>query len=146
MLGDVGQCWAMLGDVGRCLGDVWAMFGRCWAMLGGVGRCWAMLGEVGGIRGTVESVLPLGAATLLCLGGRKDAVGETDVAESCPMLWVDELAEGRGARSVGGFVGVEEVKGTKKSVGWVVEGYGVGPGDVFAGVGDGGGLELYALQ
>eukprot|EP00977_Amphora_coffeiformis_P021743 scaffold9815_cov90-Amphora_coffeaeformis.AAC.1 len=56
-------------------------------------------------------------------GRQKDAAGETDVAESCPMLWVDELAEGRGARSVGGFVGVEEVKGTKKSVGWVVEGY-----------------------
>eukprot|EP00977_Amphora_coffeiformis_P019145 scaffold6922_cov169-Amphora_coffeaeformis.AAC.1 len=79
-------------------------------------------------------------------GRRKDAAGETDVAESCPMLWVDELAEGRGARSVGGFVGVEEVKGTKKSVGWVVEGYGVGPGDVFAGVGDGGGFDLHALQ
>eukprot|EP00977_Amphora_coffeiformis_P010455 scaffold2445_cov88-Amphora_coffeaeformis.AAC.2 len=31
-------------------------------------------------------------------------------------------------------------------MGWVVEGYGVGPGDVFAGVGDGGGLELHALQ
>jgi len=50
-------------------------------------------------------------------------VGETEVAESCPMLWVDEPAEGRGARSFGGFVGVEEVKGTKKGVGWVVEGY-----------------------
>eukprot|EP00977_Amphora_coffeiformis_P006582 scaffold1414_cov234-Amphora_coffeaeformis.AAC.2 len=110
------------------------------------------------MRGTVESVLSLGAATLLCLvgrlcalrydgqGRRKDAAGKTDVAESCPMLWVDELAEGRGARSVGGFVGVEEVKGTKKSMGWVVEWYGVGPGDVFVGVGDGGGLELNALQ
>eukprot|EP00977_Amphora_coffeiformis_P008255 scaffold1856_cov96-Amphora_coffeaeformis.AAC.1 len=136
-LGDVGRC---LGDVGRCLGDVWAMFGRCLGdvgrCLGNVGRCWAVLGDVwrcvavGGMRGTVESVLPLGAATLLRLvgrlcalrydgqGRRKDAAGETDVAESCPMLWVDELAEGRG----------------------------VGPGDVFAGVGDGGGLELYALQ
>eukprot|EP00977_Amphora_coffeiformis_P023437 scaffold13366_cov99-Amphora_coffeaeformis.AAC.1 len=97
MLGDVGRCWAMLGDVwamlgdvGRCLGDVWAMFG---------GRRY---------EGIIESVLPLGAATLLCLGRRKDAAGKTDVAESCPMLWVDELAEGRGARSVGGFVGVEE--------------------------------------
>eukprot|EP00977_Amphora_coffeiformis_P022091 scaffold10395_cov99-Amphora_coffeaeformis.AAC.1 len=49
----------MLGDVGRCLGDVWAM-------LGNVGRCLA----VGDIRGTVESVLPLGAATLLRLVGR----------------------------------------------------------------------------
>eukprot|EP00977_Amphora_coffeiformis_P009952 scaffold2325_cov112-Amphora_coffeaeformis.AAC.1 len=110
------------------------------------------------MRGTVESVLSLGAATLLRLVGRlcalrydgqcrrKDAAGETDVAESCPMLWVDELAEGRGARSVGGFVGVEEVEGTKESVGWVVEGYGVGPGDVFAGVGGGGGFELHALQ
>eukprot|EP00977_Amphora_coffeiformis_P027103 scaffold33555_cov76-Amphora_coffeaeformis.AAC.1 len=76
------------------------MFGRC---LGDVGRCLA----VGGMRGIVESVLPLGAATLLCLVGRlrKDAAGKTDVAESCPMLWVNELAEGRGARSVGGFVG-----------------------------------------
>eukprot|EP00977_Amphora_coffeiformis_P023560 scaffold13592_cov96-Amphora_coffeaeformis.AAC.1 len=130
----------MLGDVGRC----WAMFWRCWAMCS--------------IRSTVESVLSLGPATLLCLvgrlcalrydgqGRRKDAAGKTDVAESCPVLWVDELAEGRGARSVGGFVGVEEVEGTKKGVGWVVEGYGVGPGDVFAGVGDGGGLELYVLQ
>eukprot|EP00977_Amphora_coffeiformis_P026763 scaffold29945_cov99-Amphora_coffeaeformis.AAC.1 len=101
MLGDVGQCWAMLGDAWAMLGDV----GRCWAMLGDVGRCLA----VGDIRGTVESVLPLGAATLLRLAGRlcalrydgqgrrKDAAGETDVAESCPMLWVDELAEGRGA-------------------------------------------------
>eukprot|EP00977_Amphora_coffeiformis_P013792 scaffold3707_cov262-Amphora_coffeaeformis.AAC.1 len=109
----------MLGGVGRCLGDV----GRCWAMFR---RCWAG----GSIRGTVESMLPLGAATLLRLvgrlcalrydgqGRRKDAAGETDVAELCPMLWVDELAEGRGARSIGGFVGVEEVKGTKESVGW----------------------------
>eukprot|EP00977_Amphora_coffeiformis_P024878 scaffold17428_cov99-Amphora_coffeaeformis.AAC.1 len=79
-------------------------------------------------------------------GRRKDTAGKTNVAELCPMLWVDELAEGRGARSVGGFVGVEEVEGTKKSVGWVVEGYGVGPGDVFAGVWDGGGFELHALQ
>eukprot|EP00977_Amphora_coffeiformis_P026137 scaffold24193_cov104-Amphora_coffeaeformis.AAC.1 len=51
------------------------MFGRCWAG--------------GSIRGTVESVLPLGAATLLRLvgrlcalrydgqGRRKDAAGET---------------------------------------------------------------------
>eukprot|EP00977_Amphora_coffeiformis_P022804 scaffold11537_cov115-Amphora_coffeaeformis.AAC.1 len=62
------------------------------------------------------------------------------------MLWVDEPAEGRGAQSFGGFVGVEEVKGTKKGVGWVVEGYGVGPGDVFAGVWDCGGFELHTLQ
>eukprot|EP00977_Amphora_coffeiformis_P025817 scaffold22382_cov107-Amphora_coffeaeformis.AAC.1 len=66
MLGDVGRCWAMLGDVGRCWGDVgrcWAVFGRC---LGGVGRCLV----VGGMRGTVEGVLSLGAATLLRLVGR----------------------------------------------------------------------------
>eukprot|EP00977_Amphora_coffeiformis_P021966 scaffold10118_cov148-Amphora_coffeaeformis.AAC.1 len=82
----------------------------------------------------------------LAVMGREDAAGKTDVAESCPMLWVDELAEGRGARSVGGFVGVEEVEGTKKGMGWVVEGYGVGPGDVFAGVWDGGGFEFHAFQ
>eukprot|EP00977_Amphora_coffeiformis_P016621 scaffold5181_cov115-Amphora_coffeaeformis.AAC.1 len=63
------------------------MFGRCWAMFGG--RRY---------EGIVESVLPLGAATLLRLvgrlcalwydgqGRRKDAAGKTDVAESCPML------------------------------------------------------------
>eukprot|EP00977_Amphora_coffeiformis_P016245 scaffold4969_cov104-Amphora_coffeaeformis.AAC.1 len=103
-------------------------------------------------------VSSLGSATFLRLvgrlcalrydgqGRREDAAGETDVAELCPMLWVDELAEGRGARSVGGFVGVEEVEGAKKGMGWVVEVYGVGPGDVFVGVWDGGGFELHALQ
>eukprot|EP00977_Amphora_coffeiformis_P025603 scaffold20685_cov82-Amphora_coffeaeformis.AAC.1 len=92
MLGDVGRCWAMLGDV-------WAMLGVC------------------GIRSTVESVLSLGPATFLRLvgrrcafryggqGRRKDAAGKTDVAGLRPVLWVNELAEGRGARSVGGFVG-----------------------------------------
>eukprot|EP00977_Amphora_coffeiformis_P015434 scaffold4510_cov183-Amphora_coffeaeformis.AAC.119 len=57
-----------------------------------------------------------GPATFLCLvgrpcalrydgqGRRKDAAGKTDVAESRPVLGVDELAEGRGARPVGGFV------------------------------------------
>eukprot|EP00957_Ditylum_brightwellii_P057672 4372913-Ditylum_brightwellii.AAC.1 len=72
----------------------------------------------GNIIAGIGDVSSLGGKTV-----REDAVGETEVAESCPMLWVDEPAEGRGARSFGGFVGVEEVKGTKKGVGWVVEGY-----------------------
>eukprot|EP00977_Amphora_coffeiformis_P017282 scaffold5536_cov186-Amphora_coffeaeformis.AAC.5 len=105
-----------------------------------------------------EVVSLLGSATFLRLVGRlcalrydgqgswKDAAGKTDVAESCPMLWVDELAEGRGARSVGGFVRVEEVEGARKGIGWVVEWYGVGPGNVFAVVWGGGRFGLHALQ
>eukprot|EP00977_Amphora_coffeiformis_P012605 scaffold3161_cov146-Amphora_coffeaeformis.AAC.5 len=43
-------------------------------------------------------------------------------------------------------LGLRKLKGPRRGVGWVVEGYGVGPGDVFAGVWDGGGFELHALQ
>eukprot|EP00977_Amphora_coffeiformis_P000151 scaffold44_cov152-Amphora_coffeaeformis.AAC.3 len=59
-----------------------------------------MRNEVGG-----NEVSLLGLVTFLRLVGglsarrydcqcrREDAAGKTDVAESCPMLWVDELAE-----------------------------------------------------